>query len=200
MAKPLHDPTALVGTVTSTTLLEGLKDPANATIWRQWVDRYRPIVVHFARRAGVGDDAEDVAQAALLDFAQAYREGRYERDRGRLRSWLLGVARHHVLRWHRARSAKPASEVLVDEPGGPSDLEAVWEEEWRAAVLSQCRTAIKGEFSPTTLEAFERFVSSGRSAAEVGRELGISENAVFGAKRRVLRRLRELEPLMRDLF
>jgi len=200
MTIPETDPPAALGTVTSTTLLEGLMDPANATIWRQWIDRYRPVVVRFARRAGVGQDAEDVAQAALTDFARAYREGRYERERGRLRSWLLGIARHHVLRWRRERAGDPELVPLAAERAAPDPLEALWDEEWRAAVVQQCLLAVRGEFEASTLLAFERFVLGDHPAAEVARELGLSENAVFGAKRRVLRRLRELEPLMNDVF
>jgi len=83
-----------LATVTSTTLLEGLKDPANGAVWEQWVDRYRPLVVRTARRIGVpAAEAEDVAQNALLAFALAYREGRYERSRGRLRAMRIFHAR-----------------------------------------------------------------------------------------------------------
>ena len=197
---PETDPPAALGTVTSTTLLEGLMNPANATIWRQWIDRYRPVVVRFAQRAGVGEDAEDVAQAALIEFARAYREGRYERKRGRLRSWLFGIARHHVLRWRRKRDGEAELVPLPPDRAAPDPLETVWDEEWRVAVVQQCLVAVRGEFSPSTLDAFERFVLGDRAAAEVAAELGLSENAVFGAKRRVLRRLRELEPLMTDVF
>jgi RNA polymerase sigma-70 factor (ECF subfamily) len=50
---------------------------------------------------------------------------------------------------------------------------------------------MEGEFQPTTWKAFWQAVPLGRPAAEVAAELGISENAVYLAKGRVLRRLRQ---------
>lgn len=194
-----HDSFRL-GTVTSTTLLEGLKDPENGAVWEQWVDRYRPLVVRTVRRVGVPEgEAEDVAQNTLFAFAVAYREGRYERTRGRLRAWLYGIVRNQVRRWREHRAGAPQAETLGEVPGD-DELEAIWEDEWRAAVLRQCFAALRPEFQDTTLQVFERFVLAGESAREVAAALGVSEHAVFGAKRRVLRRLRELEPMMREVF
>ena len=189
-----------VETVTGTDLLAALADPENQTAWRDWVERYRPLVVSFAERSGVPPaDAEDLAQESLLAFARAYRDGRYERSRGRLRSWLYGLARVHLLRW-RARGRPAEASLDEEDRAGPDPFEPAWEEEWRVAVLRQCLAVIRREVEPATLRAFQAFVLEERPAREVAAELGLSENAVFGAKRRVLRRLRELEPLMEDVF
>ena len=75
---------AHVATVTSASLLEGLKHADNQTVWRDYVDRYRPLIVSFARRIGFGEaDAEDVAQASLLAFSSAYLEGAWIDERVR---------------------------------------------------------------------------------------------------------------------
>ena len=39
-----------------------------------------------------------------------------------------------------------------------------------------------------------------RPAAEVAQELGVTEDSIFGAKRRVLARLREILPLMEEVW
>ena len=110
-------PAPRIQTVTSTTLLEGLKDPANHTRWRDYVDRYRPLLVGFLRRHGVqATDAEDVAQNVLIEFVRGYCEGRYDRERGRLSSWLFGIA-FRQLQNHRRRErgrARRADERLVE--------------------------------------------------------------------------------------
>ena len=68
---------------TSSTLLESLKDAGNDALWRQFDARYRPIVTAVVRRMGLSDeDAAEVAQQTLAEFAQAYRVGKYERGRG----------------------------------------------------------------------------------------------------------------------
>ncbi len=73
-------------TETSTQLLNALKSPANKTAWRDYVNRYRPVVVRFARRLGLdADQSEDAVQQTLIAFSESYREGRFDRTKGRLR-------------------------------------------------------------------------------------------------------------------
>jgi RNA polymerase sigma-70 factor (ECF subfamily) len=50
---------------------------------------------------------------------------------------------------------------------------------------------MRAEFESSTWTACWEHVVSGRSAADVAAELGISEGAVYVAKCRVLRRLRQ---------
>jgi RNA polymerase sigma-70 factor (ECF subfamily) len=194
-------------TVTSTTLLDGLRDPANHTVWDQYVERYRPLIVKSIRRVGVSaDEAEDVAQAALFTFSEAYREGRYERDRGRLRSWLFGIVNNQVRSWRQSRRHRElqpestADEAALHGAEAPDELEDVWEEEWRAAVLRQCMRQVRAEVEPKTMQIFECFALEGRPAEEVAAKFDTSPNAVFGAKRRILGRMKELMPFVEDVF
>lgn len=56
---------------------------------------------------------------------------------------------------------------------------------------------MRAEFEPATWKACWAFVVEGQTAAEVASRLGISRNAVYIAKSRVLRRLRrEFEGLL----
>jgi RNA polymerase sigma-70 factor (ECF subfamily) len=50
---------------------------------------------------------------------------------------------------------------------------------------------IRGDFEPRTWAAFWRSAVEGATAAEVSSELNLSIDAVYQAKSRVLRRLRE---------
>lgn len=199
-----HLPPTAIG-VTSTTLLQGLRDPANRTAWAGYVGRYRPLVVAWARRLGLPHgDAEDLAQAALLDFSSAYRAGRYDRSRGRLSSWLFGIVRNHVRRWHehagRERARGTAGEAVLEQVPAEDALERLWREEWAAAVLRAALAQVRREVAPATLRAFERFVLDELPAAQVARELDTTQNAVFKAKRRVLARVRELLPELEEAW
>lgn len=195
-------------TVTSTMLLDGLRDPGNQTVWRDYVDRYRPLLVDYGRRLGLPPaDAEDVAQQALMAFATAYRDGKYDPEKGRLRAWLFGIARTTIRNW---RSRQRARELQVAESGASTGffariededhLERLWEERWQQAVLQQCLVEVRREVEDKTFRAFELFARQGRPAREVADELGMSQNAVFGAKRRVLRRIREILPEMEEVW
>ncbi len=195
-----------LSTTTSTLLLEGLKNADNQVVWREYVDRYRPLIVRYGQRLGLKpEDAEDVAQQSLAAFVTAYQQGKYDRDKGRLRTWLFGIARNHILNWRRRQADR---EVQVGGRNDQTDffaqladddhLARVWEEEWRDAILRQCLAELKSDVEPSTLEAFDLFACRGWTARRVSAQLGISENAVFGAKRRILRRIRELLPQMEE--
>jgi DNA-directed RNA polymerase specialized sigma24 family protein len=84
-------------TVTNTRLLNGLRDPDNRGIWHDFVGRYHPMIVRFAVRQGMREaDAQDIAQQTLMTFCTAYQRGKYEREQGRLRYWLFGIARNEI--------------------------------------------------------------------------------------------------------
>jgi RNA polymerase sigma factor (sigma-70 family) len=130
-------------------LLAGLEDPANETVWRGYVERFRPMLVRWFRRVGLAAaDADDVAQDVLLAFANAYRDGKYDRERGRLRAWLFGIARTMLRGFHRRRQRREVQLVESDAGGGSmldhiaadGEIEAAWEQEWRDAVLRRRRT------------------------------------------------------------
>jgi DNA-directed RNA polymerase specialized sigma24 family protein len=94
-------------TQTSTTLLEGLKDAHNRTVWAHYVDRYRPLILSYLRRLGLtAADGEDVSQEALFAFAESYRAGSYDRQRGKLRDWLQGIVRHKLQTFQRNRQGR----------------------------------------------------------------------------------------------
>ncbi len=193
-------------TATSTLLLEGLKDPGNESIWKEYIGRYRPMLVRYASRVGIDrEDAEDVAQQILVAFAEAYRRGKYGREKGRLRTWLFGFARIQVLNW-RKRDAKREKRIssssdetdLFERIASPDELEESWEQEWKDAVLAECLREARRTVEPRTFDAFRLFVCEGWSARRVSEHLAMSENAVFGAKRRVLHRIRDLLPQLEE--
>ena len=195
----LHSASA---TTTNTHLLDGLLHASNRDVWQGYVSRYRPMIVGFSRRLGLSaEDAEDTAQQTLIAFADSYRAGKYQRDKGRLRTWLFGIARNQALNCRKRnarRRPRTATPEELDDLGQDDGLHAVWEREWRDAVLRACLEEVRGEVKPTTFEAFRLFALEGVEAERVGEQLGITANAVFGAKRRVVRRVRELLPQMME--
>ena len=181
-------------TRTTTQLLEGLRHPSNDACWSEFDHRYRPILIHLAIRQGVRDaDAPDIAQDVLTDFAKAYALGRYDREKGRLRMWLIGMARRAIADWkRRAISRGVPLELAAAEPAD-DELEAIWEAEQRRFVLRAAFSRLRDEsrFSPETLRIFESHVIDGRGVERVVEELKVTAHDVYQAKSRCLSKLRE---------
>lgn len=186
-------------TATSTSLLLGLQDPKNDSVWTEFYSRYHPLLVSFGRRLGLSEDeSQETAQEILLKFAEAYRNGHYDKAKGRLRTWLSEIARNKIIDWKRRRARRPppvqlgdAADQLVEEPD-KDRIDRIMQEEWHRALVSKAMELIQQEVEPKTLRAFELFVLQDQPAEQVAAELGMTANAVFKAKRRVLSRLREI--------
>ncbi len=191
-------------TNTSSFILERLKDPDDRGIWQQFVEHYRPVIIRSARRFGLNEeDAQDAAQHTLMAFFTAYRDGKYDRERGRLRHWLFGIARHSILNvYEKRRNREVNVSGPTDQTGffarvpGDDRLEEIWEHEWRETLLQQCLIQARREFDAKTFRAFEMFAQDGLPAKQVAEQLGMTSNAVFIAKHRILKRIRELLPEM----
>jgi RNA polymerase sigma-70 factor (ECF subfamily) len=182
---------------TNTYLLTGLKDGANERVWSEFCARHRPVLITFGRRLGLSaEDAQDAAQDALLAFADAYRRGQYARDKGRLRTWLYAIARNQIYQLQRSGERQAAVNPddktrLLEEVPEPGDSASIWEEVWRKGLIQSCLEEARRHFGEETLQAFTLFVLREQSADEVAASLGISRNAVFKAKRRVLSHMRD---------
>jgi RNA polymerase sigma-70 factor (ECF subfamily) len=185
-------------TRTSTALLEGLRDSGDESAWREFEARYRPLVFAVARRLGLQDaDAEDAAQETLAAFVQAYREHRYDREKGRLRQWLRGIACHKVRDLLRRRGREVSASDRTDaermlEQVPDAHAQSAWDDEWSKAVLRDCLEQVRGEVEPQTFEAFLLFALREWPARRVAEHLQISEAVVYQSKSRVLKRVREL--------
>ena len=148
-------------TATSLSLLDALHDPRNDEAWQRFVMRYQPMIVAFAAKCGLNDnDAQDAAQETMTAFVKGYREGAYDRSKGRLRSWLFGIAHRKVIDVQRRMGRE---RVLADRSDGtaflqalesPAEAEDVWEQEWQEAVLRECMSEVSRLVDPATFKAF----------------------------------------------
>ena len=179
--------------VTTTTLLQDLHDDRDDRAWGMFVLRFRTPVVDFARRLGVpSEDAQDLAQEVLATFVHLYREGRYDRHRGRLSSWLFGIAYRYVLRSRRSNLAAREEPYAEPAPEGRESAIEVWNRGWDRIFLEECVERARAECSPEAFRAFALVVLEGLSPADAAGSLGVPVKRVYNDKHRVLTRIREL--------
>ena len=192
------------GTPTRASLLERLHDAEDPMAWNDFFERYRPLVFSVARQRGCSPHtAEEVVQDVMLAVFERGAVFRHDPSRGRFRDWLGGVVRRKVAARRRSPSERfrgqsesaihlPELEAAGDEP------DAAWEAAFERAALAFLLDVVRREMSPRVFQAFELFTLEECSGAEVARITGLTRNAVYLARRKVLRRLRELGAAYRD--
>lgn len=186
-------------TTTTTALLDHLADTANDAVWSQFDARYRPIITGFAVNFGLGEaDAAEVAQQTLVEFARAFRAGKYDRRHGRLRFWIMGIARHRcldVFRRQKRQAVQVDEGVLASlEATGPDGgLDAVWDAEQNKAIANEAlRRLNETRLNEKTIRAFMLTTMHGMTVEGAAAECGMSAGDVYAARNRVAERLRDL--------
>jgi len=167
--------------------------------WQEFRDRYAPVIVGFARHAGLGaDEAEDVLQDVLLAFFRVSPRFEYDPSKGRFRGYLKRATLNVVRR--RRRRAPPLSLEHDPQDDGADDphLSLRWDEAWEARIAERALADAQAHIEPRTWEAFELYVRREMPAEEVASRLGLSVNSVHQAKSRVLRAAREAAERLRQ--
>lgn len=186
--------------ITTSTMLARMQRFDDQEVWQRFFERFRRPLERFAQRCGLSQvEAEDAAQEALTAFLESFRAGKYERAKGRLSSWLFGIAFQLIANRRRRNAREAGRRAAPDAAGGEwadvSDERAasnVWDAEWEAATLEACMRQAQRELSEKTFEAFRLIVRDNRTADEAAAALGMTREAVYVAKHRVLKRLNEL--------
>jgi RNA polymerase sigma factor (sigma-70 family) len=183
---------------TSVSLLERLRSEPDSDTWKRLVELYTPLLHGWLRQSGVQPcDADDLVQDVLAVVVRELPHFEHNRRAGAFRRWLRTILIHRLRDFWRARQGRPVasgdSELarLLEQLEDPdSGLSRLWDEQHDRHVLRRLLELIEPAVAPSTWEAFRRVTLEGRDEETVAAELGLSVNAVFIAKSRVLGRLR----------
>ena len=188
---PASDPSSI-----SSTLLERLK-ARRPEAWQRLVDLYGPVVYRWCRWSGVlAGDVPDVVQEVFTAVAAHIADFRRQRPGDSFTGWLRTITRNKVADHFRARQGHPPAQGGTDAQAamlGIGHLPASGVDnppEADAVILPQALQLVRAEFENRTWEAFWRAVIEGQLPADIAEDLGMSVQAVYKAKSRVLRRLR----------
>lgn len=180
---------------TSRSLLERVRDSADAESWRRLVDLYTPWLQGWLRRCQVpAADSDDFVQEVLVVVAHEVRQFQPGERRGGFRNWLRTILFNRLRSYWRQQQTRPligSADILTLLEDPNSDFDRIWDREHDDYVTKRLLEQIEPEFMATTWQAFRRQVVDESPAASVAAELGITANAALIAKSRVLRRLRE---------
>ena len=178
---------------TSLSLMYQLRNPQDDVAWERFVRLYTPMLMASVKRLGLQDaEAADVVQDVFLLLQKKLPEFEYDATK-RFRSWLQTVTinkcRDHLR--SRKRNVHQADSGRLRALADGDNVELFTEEEYRQHLVRQAMAIMKSEFETNTWRACWEHTVAERPASEIAAELGMTPNAVYLAKSRVLRRLRE---------
>ncbi len=183
---------------TSLSLLNRLQKTGDPENWNRLVELYAPLLRAWLRKYGVqSSDADDLIQDVLLVVSNNLKSFDHNGRPGAFRTWLRSILVNRLRNFWRARGRRPEAngEIDVDrqllELQDPaSAMSQLWNRQHDQHVLRKLLELTRPHFTHETWTAFQRVAIAGEKADIVASELGISLNAVFIAKSRVLSSLR----------
>jgi RNA polymerase sigma-70 factor, ECF subfamily len=198
------NPSDGASSVTSPELLRAVQG-CDADAWRDLVSTYSRRMYRWCRLSGLQPaDAANVVQEALAAVARKMGDFRHDQPGATFRGWLRRIVDNkitdHFRRQQRqvdvpiggtdahvrmARVAWPD-----DAPHDGADGSATPPTDAAEAAMAAAFSAVRSKVGERDWKFFWRVAVDGQSAADVGREFGVSANAVRLVKMRVLRWLR----------
>ncbi len=187
------------GTISSSLLHQVQEDRADS--WSRVVHIYAPLAYYWCLREGLQPaDAEDVVQEAFRSVAARVRDFVRTGQNGSFRGWLRTIVRNKIGNFFRQNHRRVECERDFYEERAPGNLCCSLSPEGpernghsveTQLLYLQVLDLVRTEFEEPTWRAFWRVVADGVPPKHVADEMGISVNAVYLAKSRVLRRVRD---------
>jgi RNA polymerase sigma-70 factor (ECF subfamily) len=177
-------------------LIAQVQSPEDREAWDQFVLIYRPVVYRMARRRGMQDaDAQDLVQSVFMRVASSIHRWEKTDPETKFRHWLRRVARNTIFsalsRQPKDAAGSEMLDLLAGQPKNEETVELELETETMREQYLHAAAVVKKDVDPDTWRAFELTVVRGQSCDEAADLLGKSVGAVYAARSRVMRRLRE---------
>jgi RNA polymerase sigma factor (sigma-70 family) len=213
-AMAYHGPVAFTTTHWSIVLeAQGESPAAHEALEKLCRIYWRPIY-SFVRRQGFGpQEAEDLTQGLFAQLLERKRLSAVRKEKGRLRSFLLGALKYfladeqrRVMAIKRGQGQRliPLEELRADdriemEPTDPVTAEMIYERRWALTVLERVLSRLKDEYSAAgnaalfdSLKELLPDEPGSASQAEIGARLAMTENAIRQAFYRFRQRYQAL--------
>ncbi|MGD9710506.1 MAG: sigma-70 family RNA polymerase sigma factor [Thermomicrobiales bacterium] len=182
---------------TSLTLLQRLENGDAGTrreAQGEFAAKYALFIVSQVRRVAPTlqeSDLHDVSQEILLTVCGGVIGDKYDAERAGFRRWFATVIRNRVRKLLERRGRQNGGAEGLSRIAAIDDSEEELERELERYIVQQAMGVIRSEFEDSTWQAFVATAVENRPAVDVANELGLSTNAVYVSKSRVLGRLRE---------
>ncbi len=202
---------AFLPPATRQSLIARLEKWDDRASWDEFYRTYATFVFRVACKAGLNEmEANDVVQETFIRVAKNLQAGKFDKNKGSFKSWLMNQCRWRIIDQFRARSKDlGASQPLRGEDGDRrtdiienfadpkgDQLERMWNQEWNSNLTELALRSVKSQVSPLQYQIFLCYVVREWGVDKVKEELGVSATQVYLAKHRVGRIMRkEIERL-----
>jgi RNA polymerase sigma-70 factor (ECF subfamily) len=184
---------------TSVSLLERLRQEPDEKSWQQLVELYTPLIHAWLSRQEVQlADRHDLVQEVLAIVVRKLPGFEHNQRTGAFRHWLRTITARCLKDFWRAQRLRPVAhgdsdfqEMLQQLEDPHSALSRQWDRDHDLHVTRKLLEMLQPQFTPVTWEAFQRVALLRESPEAVATALGLTVNAVFIAKSRVLTKLRQ---------
>lgn len=181
---------------TRNTLLVQLAGEQYEKPWFEFAHIYEPVIYRFARRRGLQHtDANELTQQVMLRVMKSAKSWREDAPPDRFRSWLKTVADRSLInlvtRNAKYRANGGDDTAAVAELSTEDIDRQLWAQEEERATLRAAASLIRREFSTSSWAAFELTLLQGYSVESVSKRLDKSAGAVYAARARIVRRLKQ---------
>ena len=195
---------------TSLSLLDAIRQSGqepNHEAWQRMFRIYQPLIEKWLRRfSAPQQDMDDLVQDVMAIVVKKIDEFQRVPRTGAFRAWLRNTTQNILYQLWRKKKIQPVAygdsdfqDVLNQLQQETSELSQQWNREYDDHILQGVMAQVESEFSSQTWQAFYGVSVEGKAAREVADQLGMSINAVFIAKSRVLSRIRTFGRYMIDM-
>jgi RNA polymerase sigma-70 factor (ECF subfamily) len=168
-----------------------LRNGQESQAWPRFVKLYTPVLYGWVRSQGItSQEAADIVQEVFVLLVEKLPSLQYDQTKS-FGGWLRTVTMNKCRDHYRRGKHRPVQADAGIEPEVADNVQQFSVAEYRQRLARRALEIMQSEFQPTTWKACWQAVMSNRPAEEIAATLGISVNAVYVAKSRVLRRLRE---------
>ncbi|HTQ39040.1 MAG TPA: RNA polymerase sigma factor [Pirellulales bacterium] len=182
---------------TRPSLLIRLSDRSDQAAWQEFASIYTPVIYRLALRKGLQHaDAEDLSQQVLSAIAKAIDRWQTDPARAKFRTWLHRVAQNQIINAltraapDRAVGGSTVMSNLNEHSARMPDSDLI-RLELRREVFRWAANRIRHEFRSVTWNAFWLTAVENATIEDAVQRLGLSSGAVYAARSRIMRRLKE---------
>ena len=180
---------------TRSSVIRAVANTENEAAWQRFFDLYAGFVFSIARSKGLNDtDADDIVQMVFVDLMRNLLSFKYDREKGRFRSYLAALVKWRVidrLKAVRRDAALKAGFMEEVKETGQGDEEFA-DREWKAVAMDHALRRIKSSVRPEHYAAFVASTVEGQDTETVMKLYKLSRDNLYQIRKRLSERLRKV--------